>query len=201
LMKNGIVDVEATNAYNTAVLNGELPHDGNAPEQDAEQLKAVLESLKNKKDPITGVDISSVHVISILSGLAFTYTAGRYRGKKISISNHDLWEIRNKNGTQKVIYSANGKPYLRALRRTQFDEVLKNGFPNGTKFNQHAYNSLFKSGRKDIMPDDIIEALSNKPVPSEPGSVKYVNEKTGTSVFVNPETNTVVGIWPQKFKQ
>ncbi|EAG6978743.1 transposase [Listeria monocytogenes] len=201
LMKNGIVDVEATNAYNTAVLNGELPHDGNAPEQDAEQLKAVLESLKNKKDPITGVDISSIHVISILSGLAFTYTAGRYRGKKISISNHDLWEIRNKNGTQKVIYSANGKPYLRALRRTQFDEVLKNGFPNGTKFNQHAYNSLFKSGRKDIMPDDIIEALSNKPVPSEPGSVKYVNEKTGTSVFVNPETNTVVGIWPQKFKQ
>ncbi|EDK4067639.1 transposase [Listeria monocytogenes] len=201
LMKNGIVDVEATNAYNAAVLNGELPHDGNAPEQDAEQLKAVLESLKNKKDPITGVDISSAHVISILSGLVFTYTAGIYKGKKISISNHDLWKIRNKNGTQKVIYSANGKPYLRALRRTQFDEILKNGFPNGTKFNQHAYNSLFKSGRKDIMPDDIIEALSNKPVPSEPGSVKYVNEKTGTSVFVNPETNTVVGIWPQKFKQ
>ncbi|MGX7201343.1 hypothetical protein BCR22_02100 [Enterococcus plantarum] len=101
----------------------------------------------------------------------------------------------------KKIYSANGNPDLRALRRPQFDEVLKNGFPDGTKLNQHAYNSLFKSGRKDIMIDDIIDALKTKPLSADPGSVKYVNPKTGTSIFVNPETNTVVGIWPQKFKQ
>ncbi|EPR4667169.1 T7SS effector LXG polymorphic toxin [Listeria monocytogenes] len=201
LWKDGKVDAEATVAYKEAGLAGKLPHDRNAPEQDAEQLKAVLESLKNKKDPITGVDISSAHVISILSGLVFTYTAGIYKGKKISISNHDLWEIRNKNGTQKVIYSAKGKPYLRALRRTQFDEVLENGLSDGTKLSKHAYNSLFKTGRKDIMLDDIKDALKVEPIPAKPGSVEYINPNTKTSVFVNPTTKEIVGIWPESFKR
>ena len=104
------------------------------------------------------------------------------------------------SGAEKI-YNANGNTDLRALRRPQFDEVLKNGFPDGTKLNQHAYNSLFKSGRKDIMINDIIDALKTKPLSADPGSVKYLNPKTGTSIFVNPETNMVVGIWPQKFKQ
>ncbi|EGK1804039.1 transposase [Listeria monocytogenes] len=201
LWKDGKVDAEATVAYKEAGLAGKLPHDRNAPEQDAEQLKTVLESLKNKKDPITGVDISSAHVISILSGLVFTYTAGIYKGKKISISNHDLWKIRNKKGTQKVIYSANGKPYLRALRRTQFDEVLENGLSDGTKLSKHAYNSLFKTGRKDIMLDDIKDALKVVPIPAKPGSVEYINPNTQTSVFVNPTTKEIVGIWPESFKR
>jgi hypothetical protein len=57
----------------------------------------------------------------------------------------------------------------------------------GFKMNQHAYNSLFKSGRKDIMPDDITTALSKKPTPGEPGSVVYTNPTTGTKVYVNPK--------------
>jgi hypothetical protein len=57
----------------------------------------------------------------------------------------------------------------------------------GFKMNQHAYNSPFKSGRKDIMPDDITTALSKKPTPGEPGSVVYTNPTTGTKVYVNPK--------------
>ncbi|HAC5230470.1 TPA_asm: transposase, partial [Listeria monocytogenes] len=44
LMKNGIVDVEATNAYNAAVLNGELPHESNEAQEEAELLQAVIQS-------------------------------------------------------------------------------------------------------------------------------------------------------------
>lgn len=200
LWKDGKVDAEATVAYNEAKLNGKLPKEENAATQDAELLKGILESLKNKKDPITGADISSVHVLSILSGLVCSYTIGSYKGKKINISNNDLWKLKSKNGTKKI-YNANGSPYLRALRRTQFDEVLKNGFSDGTKLSKHAYNSLFKSGRKDIMLDDINDALKAKPIDAKPGSVEYINPKTKTSVFVNPTTKEVVGIWPESFKR
>ncbi|MHC5409202.1 T7SS effector LXG polymorphic toxin [Listeria seeligeri] len=200
LWKNGKVDAEATKAYNEAKLNGKLPKESNAATRDAELLKGILASLKNKKDPITGTDISSVQVLSILSGLVCSYTIGSYKGKKISISNNDLWKLRNKNGTKKI-YNANGSPYLRALRRTQFDEVSENGFSDGTKLSKHAYNSLFKSGRKDIMLDDINDALKAKPIDAKPGSVEYINPKTKTSVFVNPTTKEVVGIWPESFKR
>ncbi|MBC1586984.1 hypothetical protein HCJ21_12650 [Listeria seeligeri] len=89
LWKNGKVDAEATKAYNGAKLNGKLPKEENAATQEAELLKSILASLKNKKDPITGADISSVQVLSILSGLAFSYRAGRYQGKKLRIPNPD----------------------------------------------------------------------------------------------------------------
>ncbi|EDN9131635.1 transposase, partial [Listeria monocytogenes] len=46
LMKNGIVDVEATNAYNAAVLNGELAHKSNEAQEEAELLQAVIQSVK-----------------------------------------------------------------------------------------------------------------------------------------------------------
>lgn len=87
------------------------------------------------------------------------------------------------------------------MRRTQFDEILENGFSDGTKLSKHAYNSLFKSGRKDIMLDDINDALKAKPIDAKPGSVEYINPKTKTSVFVNPTTKVVVGIWPESFKR
>lgn len=53
--------------------------------------------------------------------------------------------------------------------------------------NQHAENSLFKSGRKDITCLMILQTrLKTTPKPANPGSVEYVNPATGTSVFVNP---------------
>lgn len=99
------------------------------------------------------------------------------------------------------VYSANGDVALRNLRRPQFDEILNNGFPNGMKLNTHAYNSLFKSGRKDIMLDDVIDALKSVPKPAKEGSLEYINSHTGTSVFVNPLSKEVVGIWPSSFKK
>lgn len=73
---------------------------------------------------------------------------------------------------------------------------------DGETFNltQHAYNSLMKSGRKDIMPDDILDALKTEPQPADIGSVQYINPATGTRVFANPNTNSIVGIWPAGFK-
>ena len=101
-------------------------------------------------------------------------------------------------------YNANGDPELRALRRPEFDSWKNDGLEiNGGTYNlgDHAYNSLFKSGRKDIMPSDIIAALNEEPRLGTPGSVEYINPKTGTSVFVNPQTHEIVGVWPEKFKR
>nr|WP_246456500.1 hypothetical protein [Listeria immobilis] len=114
LQKDGKVDVEATNAYNEAVLNGTLPKKANAATQEAELLKGILASLKNKKDPITGADISSVQVLSILSGLAFSYRAGRYRGKKLTIPNPD----KRKRKEKKKKKETNG---------TDFEDIIKKG--------------------------------------------------------------------------
>ena len=63
----------------------------------------------------------------------------------------------------------------------------------------HAYNRLFKSGRKDIMPADIEAALRTTPLPANPGTVKYVNPATGTTVFVNPVTREITGVQPAGF--
>ena len=105
---------------------------------------------------------------------------------------------------EKVIYSAEGIPELRATRRPEFGSMMDEGFEvEGVHYglNKHAYNSLFKSGRKDVMPADIIDALKTQPGPACPGSIEYVNPITGTRVFVSLLTNEVVGIWPAKFKE
>ncbi|MBR5157192.1 MAG: hypothetical protein IKW59_05430 [Clostridia bacterium] len=102
------------------------------------------------------------------------------------------------------IYSAQGNLDLRAKRRALYDELYKNGFEiDGVYYtlNEHAYNSMFKSGRKDIMPDDIFDAVKGKRIQGQPGSIKYINETTGTRVFVNIQTNEIVGIWPSDFKE
>ena len=60
--------------------------------------------------------------------------------------------------------------------------------------------SLFKSGRKDIMPNDIKEALRSNPLKGTGNSLIHVNSITGTKVYVNPNTNLITGIQPKKFK-
>ncbi|EPS3571363.1 T7SS effector LXG polymorphic toxin [Listeria monocytogenes] len=85
LLKNGIVDVEATNAYNSAVLGGEMPHESNEAQEEAELLQAVIQSVKEGTDPVTGQEISKAQGFSIISGLFFRYTTGGYKGKKFKI--------------------------------------------------------------------------------------------------------------------
>ena len=68
--------------------------------------------------------------------------------------------------------------------------MLNNGFNvDGSeyKLNQHAYNSLFKSGRKDIMPDDIIDALKTPAIPASSNSVQYINPSYWNNSFCKSE--------------
>ncbi|ENM1176354.1 hypothetical protein AB6R62_003033 [Listeria monocytogenes] len=132
LRKGGIVDVEATNAYNKAVLNGTLPKEANAATQEAELLKGILASLKNKKDPITGADISSVHVLSILSGLAFSYTAKKYIGKKLRIPNPDKRK-RKKTSGGKLDFNNNKFSGINEMTK---DDIL-NDLPVGWKYTEN----------------------------------------------------------------
>ncbi|EAE8881189.1 hypothetical protein BSX38_09700 [Listeria monocytogenes] len=100
LMKNGIVDVEATNAYNAAVLNGELPHKSNEAQEEAELLQAVIQSVKEGIDPVTGQEISKAQGFGIISGLVFRYTAGGYKGKKFKVSKDWLHRRKKNNGVE-----------------------------------------------------------------------------------------------------
>lgn len=100
LMKNGIVDVEATNAYNAAVLNGKLPHENNEAQEEAELLQAVIQSVKEGIDPVTGQEISKAQGFGIISGLVFRYTAGGYKGKKFKVSKDWLHRRKKNNGVE-----------------------------------------------------------------------------------------------------
>lgn len=100
LMKNGIVDIEATNAYNAAVLNGGLPHESNEAQEEAELLQAVIQSVKEGIDPVTGQEISKAQGFGIISGLIFRYTAGGYKGKKFKIPRDWLRRRKKNNGVE-----------------------------------------------------------------------------------------------------
>ncbi|EHE4682751.1 transposase [Listeria monocytogenes] len=103
LMKNGIVDVEATNAYNAAVLNGELPHESNEVQEEAELLQAVVQSVKEGIDPVTGQEISKAQGFGIISGLVFHYTVGGYKGKKFKIPKDWLRRRKKASGANSII--------------------------------------------------------------------------------------------------
>ncbi|MBC2076439.1 transposase [Listeria marthii] len=102
LMKNGIVDVEATNAYNAAVLNGELPHESNEAQEEAELLQAVIQSVKKGRDPVTGQEISKSQGFGIISGLIFRYTVGGYKGKKFKLPKAWLNRRKKASGVKKI---------------------------------------------------------------------------------------------------
>ena len=105
-------------------------------------------------------------------------------------------------GGNRAVYNARGNQELRAIRRQAFDNMRDSGIRvNGQTYrlSTHAYNSLFKSGRKDIMPADIRAALRTNPLPANPGTIQYINPATGTTVFVNPATGKITGVWPAGF--
>ncbi|MBC2122193.1 hypothetical protein HCB07_05635 [Listeria marthii] len=103
LMKNGIVDVEATNAYNVAVLGGEMPHESNEAQEEAELLQAVIQSVKKGRDPVTGQEISKAQGFSIISGVIFYYTAGGYKGKKLKFPKDWLHRRKKASAANKLL--------------------------------------------------------------------------------------------------
>ncbi|EKZ6912679.1 LXG domain-containing protein [Listeria monocytogenes] len=117
LMKNGIVDVEATNAYNSAVLNGELPHESNEAQEEAELLQAVIQSVKEGIDPVTGQEISKAQGFGIISGLIFHYTAGGYKGKKLKIPKKLLNNIKNRRSKTPKLSTLSEKEQLKLANK------------------------------------------------------------------------------------
>ncbi|ECJ9735735.1 T7SS effector LXG polymorphic toxin [Listeria monocytogenes] len=117
LMKNGIVDVEATNAYNSAVLGGEMPHESNEAQEEAELLQAVIQSVKEGTDPVTGQEISKAQGFSIISGLFFRYTVGGYKGKKFKVSKNILDGIKKSRNSKSILTSEMEAKILEGQRK------------------------------------------------------------------------------------
>ncbi|HAA6501917.1 TPA: LXG domain-containing protein [Listeria monocytogenes] len=117
LMKNGIVDVEATNAYNVAVFGGEMPHESNEAQEEAELLQAVIQSVKEGTDPVTGQEISKAQGFSITSGVIFYYVGGGYKGKKMKIPKKLLNNIKNRRSKTPKLSTLSEKEQLKLANK------------------------------------------------------------------------------------
>ncbi|EKZ1006728.1 transposase [Listeria monocytogenes] len=172
LMKNGIVDVEATNAYNAAVLNGELPHESNEAQEEAELLQAVIQSVKEGIDPVTGQEISKAQGFGIISGFIFYYTAGGYKGKKIKIPKNILDKIK----------AANKIKYIESLLTPAQKKSIKRIDNN---IQDHLIDGDFSGTKRD---------LEGNPVPKKGQPGKYWNhldEMLNTYQSLNNSTRSI----------
>ncbi|EAE3595960.1 transposase [Listeria monocytogenes] len=172
LMKNGIVDVEATNAYNAAVLNGELPHESNEAQEEAELLQAVVQSVKEGIDPVTGQEISKAQGFGIISGFIFYYPAGGYKGKKIKIPKNILDKIK----------AANKIKYIESLLTPAQKKSIKRIDNN---IQDHLTDGDFSGTKRD---------LEGNPVPKKGQPGKYWNhldEMLNTYQSLNNSTRSI----------
>ncbi|EGP9129821.1 hypothetical protein I0559_002319 [Listeria monocytogenes] len=184
LMKNGIVDVEATNAYNAAVLNGELPHESNEAQEEAELLQAVIQSVKEGIDPVTGQEISKAQGFGIISGLVFRYTAGGYKGKKFKVSKDWLHRRKKNNGVEVG---------------TDFGKIGKlvnhpNIKINWSEHSEHGMSRLKQRGLSKSQVDDFVErgkALSQN------GGEKFAFI-TENGVAIVSKDGKLVTVWGKK---
>ncbi|ELU8225944.1 LXG domain-containing protein [Listeria monocytogenes] len=161
LSKDGKVDIKATEAYNTASFNGELPKENNQATEEGELLKATLESLKQNKDPITGQEISKAQIFGILTSLVFGYTTKKYRGKKLSISKSELEKIKNASESalpkssigiaQSRINIANGPTRFSSSDNAGFNHIVDRHF-----------NPNRNAGQFTISQDKLKNILSSK---------------------------------------
>ncbi|EHC1583771.1 transposase [Listeria monocytogenes] len=172
LMKNGIVDVEATNAYNAAVLNGKLPHESNEAQEEAELLQAVIQSVKEGIDPVTGQEISKAQGFGIISGFIFYYTAGGYKGKKIKIPKNILDKIK----------AAKKIKYIESLLTPAQKKSIKRIDNN---IQDHLTDGDFSGTKRD---------LEGNPVPKKGQPGKYWNhldEMLNTYQSLNNSTRSI----------
>ncbi|EAG5354611.1 transposase [Listeria monocytogenes] len=177
LMKNGIVDVEATNAYNAAVLNGELPHESNEAQEEAELLQAVIQSVKKGRDPVTGQEISKAQGFGIISGLVFRYTVGGYKGKKFKIPK--AWLNRRKKAREGHIKSDNIK------------------FGSSVKSTKKVNNQMKKRGWSEESVKSVVDhphttRKSGNKATGNDATVFY--DKDGSYVIIDDKTKEIVQI-------
>ncbi|EAD2030945.1 transposase [Listeria monocytogenes] len=177
LMKNGIVDVEATNAYNAAVLNGELPHESNEAQEEAELLQAVVQSVKEGIDPVTGQEISKAQGFGIISGLVFHYTVGGYKGKKFKMPKD--WLNRRKKAREGHIKSDNIK------------------FGSSVKSTKKVNNQMKKRGWSEESVKSVVDHphTTRKSVNKATGNDATVfYDKDGSYVIIDDKTKEIVQI-------
>jgi RHS repeat-associated protein len=87
-------------------------------------------------------------------------------------------------------------------RMDRFRALAEDGIQVGGrrfKVNAHFLNSLRKSGRRGITPEDVLDALRGEESPGTPGSTIFTNAATGTRVIVN-DIDEIIGVWPSSFK-
>ncbi|MBC1938765.1 hypothetical protein HCJ31_04250 [Listeria welshimeri] len=168
LTRGGIIDVEATTAYNEAILHGELPPESNQATEDAELLKGIIASVKAGKDPLTGQEISLLQGISIIAGTTFMYTAGAYHGKRMGIPKLKGLMRRKKTGGGNVPNPDIGVVQSRiniAKGPTRFSSSDSAGFKHVV--DRH-FNPNRNAGQFTISQDKLISILSDKNIVNIP---------------------------------
>ncbi|EPU3314739.1 T7SS effector LXG polymorphic toxin [Listeria monocytogenes] len=198
LMKNGIVDVEATNAYNAAVLNGELPHESNEAQEEAELLQAVVQSVKEGIDPVTGQEISKAQGFGIISGLVFRYTVGGYKGKKIKIPKKWLDRRRNVNRID-FLQSVNIKDFVvkdKHLRNSTAKRARKFDAETSEDANLIVQDAL-KNGKVKKIEDNGLGSQRQKSYSAIIDTEKNVGTKGESHIkIVYDELNNVWTVYP-----
>ncbi|EAF1659608.1 transposase [Listeria monocytogenes] len=198
LMKNGIVDVEATNAYNAAVLNGELPHESNEAQEEAELLHAIIQSVKEGIDPVTGQKISKAQGFGIISGLVFRYTVGGYKGKKIKIPKKWLDRRRNVNRID-FLQSVNIKDFVvkdKHLRNSTAKRARKFDAETSEDANLIVQDAL-KNGKVKKIEDNGLGSQRQKSYSAIIDTEKNVGTKGESHIkIVYDELNNVWTVYP-----
>ncbi|EAF1854954.1 transposase [Listeria monocytogenes] len=198
LMKNGIVDVEATNAYNAAVLNGKLPHESNEAQEEAELLQAIIQSVKEGIDPVTGQEISKAQGFGIISGLVFRYTVGGYKGKKIKIPKKWLDRRRNVNRID-FLQSVNIKDFVvkdKHLRNSTAKRARKFDAETSKEANLIVQDAL-KNGKVKKIEDNGLGSQRQKSYSAIIDTEKNVGTKGESHIkIVYDELNDVWTVYP-----
>ncbi|MBC1941396.1 hypothetical protein HCJ18_04075 [Listeria seeligeri] len=217
LLKNGIVDVEATNAYNEAIQNSELDKVSNQATESAEAIKAVVAALKKGRDPITGQKISKAQSFGIIAGLVYMYAGGRYKGRKIKISKSALENLekgktfkdRKSSGSETAIGKHSVKTLNRDQTRIVVENLLENGelslkdlqnmIPEGTPniFNPTA--RIPEGAKYEFVLSDGQKATVRWHCPDRDAAIKYPNSVSGSrwtaQVKIGNKQIKVDGTW------
>ncbi|PDD92093.1 hypothetical protein AWK44_15475 [Listeria monocytogenes] len=198
LMKNGIVDEEATNAYNAAVLGGKMPHESNEAQEEAELLQAVVQSVKEGTDPVTGQEISKAQGFSIISGVIFYYAGGGYKGKKIKIPKKWLDRRRNVNRID-FLQSVNIKDFVvkdKHLRNSTAKRARKFDAETSEEANLIVQDAL-KNGKVKKIEDNGLGSQRQKSYSAIIDTEKNVGTKGESHIkIVYDELNNVWTVYP-----